>query len=131
MSGKRDYYEVLGLQRGASKDEIKKAYRKLAMKNHPDRNPDDDAAAERFHRRLDRRGALPEQLRRPHARRERPGGVGLRSAGFRWHRYAGASKRLTSAPLAFAADIVGDREPGASRGASRVPGRDPRVACTS
>ena len=45
---KRDYYEVLGLQRGADESEIKKAYRRLAMKNHPDRNPDDPAAEERF-----------------------------------------------------------------------------------
>lgn len=44
----RDYYEVLGISKGASKDEIKKAYRRLAMKNHPDRNPDDAKAEARF-----------------------------------------------------------------------------------
>jgi molecular chaperone DnaJ len=45
---KRDYYEVLGLERGASDDEIKKSYRRLAMKFHPDRNPDDAQAEEKF-----------------------------------------------------------------------------------
>lgn len=45
---KRDYYEVLGLNRGASEDEIKKAYRRLAMKHHPDRNPDDLSSEEKF-----------------------------------------------------------------------------------
>ena len=48
MADKRDYYEVLGLQKGASESEIKSAFRKKAMKYHPDRNPGDKEAEEKF-----------------------------------------------------------------------------------
>ena len=70
---KRDYYEVLGIERGADQKEIKKAYRRLAQKYHPDRNPDDDTAAEKFREVSEAYEVLTDEEKR--LGRRRPTGI--------------------------------------------------------
>ena len=65
MAGKRDYYEVLGIQKGANQDEIKKAYRKLAVKYHPDRNPGNKEAEEKFKEATEAYEVLSDEKKRP------------------------------------------------------------------
>ncbi len=86
---KRDFYEVLGVNRDADDKTIKSAYRKLAMANHPDRNPDDDAAAERFREASEAYEVLKDSQKRAaydqlgHAAFEQSaGGGGAGFAGF-------------------------------------------------
>jgi molecular chaperone DnaJ len=62
---KRDYYTVLGVNRDASEEDIRKAYRKLAMKHHPDRNPDDKAAEEKFKEAKEAYEVLTDPKKRP------------------------------------------------------------------
>jgi len=61
---KRDYYEVLGVERAASVDEIKKAYRKLALKHHPDKNPGDAGAEAKFKEASEAYGVLSDEEKR-------------------------------------------------------------------
>ena len=76
---KRDYYEILGVSKGASQDEIKKAYRKVAMQYHPDRNPGDKAAEEKFKEAAEAYEVLSDQDKR--AQYDRFGHAGVSGNG--------------------------------------------------
>jgi molecular chaperone DnaJ len=76
---KRDYYEVLGIARGAAVDDIKKAYRKLAVKYHPDKNPGDADAEEKFKEAAEAYGVLSDEEKR--ARYDRYGHQGMSGMG--------------------------------------------------
>src|SRR5688572_15479628 len=75
----RDYYEVLGVSKGADKDTIKKAYRQMALKYHPDRNPDDKASEDRFKEAAEAYDVLSHDEKR--ARYDRFGHAGLGGGG--------------------------------------------------
>lgn len=78
---KRDYYEILGVGRDASPDEIKKSYRKLAMQYHPDRNPGNKESEEKFKEASEAYEVLSDQDKR--VRYDRFGHQGVRDTGFR------------------------------------------------
>ncbi len=116
---KRDYYEILGLDRSASAEEIKKAYRQLALKYHPDRNPGDKEAEENFKETAE----AYEVLRDPEKRQlyDQFGHEGLKGTGFQG--FGGFEDIFSSF-----SDIFEDFF-GSSRRRSRtgpVPGRDLR-----
>jgi molecular chaperone DnaJ len=83
---KRDYYEVLGVAKGASKDEIKKAYRRLAVQFHPDRNPGDKRAEEKFKEATEAYEVLADERKRQAY--DQFGFAGLEGMGFDAHDFS-------------------------------------------
>ena len=79
MSRKRDYYDVMGIARGASEQDIKSAYRKLALEYHPDRNPGDQAAEEKFKEASEAYSVLGDPEKR--SQYDRFGHAGVSSVG--------------------------------------------------
>jgi len=99
---KRDYYEVLGVAKGASADEIKKAYRKVAMQFHPDRNPGDKAAEEKFKEAAEAYEVLSDNDKRSQYDRFGHAGVSGNGRGF-----GGGSSNMEDIFSQFG-DIFGD-----------------------
>ena len=99
---KRDYYEVLGVAKAASKDEIKKAYRKLALKYHPDKNPDDKDAEEKFKEAAEAYEVLSDEQKK--ASYDRFGHAGVGGA-------AGGGARGFEDIFSQFSDIFGDSSP--------------------
>lgn len=133
MMSKRDYYEVLGVSKDASAEEIKRAYRKLAMKFHPDRNPDDESASEKFKEAAEAFDVLKDENKR--ARYDRFGHSGLHSGGFNEPDFQNVSFDDIFSRFGdiFGGDIFGDVFSGAQQGRSRSqrqvgrPGNDLKI----
>ena len=99
---KRDYYEILGVAKSASKDEIKKAYRKQALKFHPDKNPGDKSAEEKFKEAAEAYEVLSNDEKR--ARYDRFGHAGMGGAG---NGFGGGGMTMEDIFSSFG-DIFGD-----------------------
>jgi molecular chaperone DnaJ len=109
---KRDYYEVLGVSRDASQDDIKKSYRRLAMKFHPDRNTDDAEAESKFKEAKEAYEVLKDEEKR--SAYDRFGHEGLRGAA------GGAGGFGAEGFSDIFGDVFGDIFGGGRRGASQV-----------
>lgn len=118
MSEKRDYYEVLGVAKNANEGEIKKAYRKLALKYHPDKNPDDPSAEDKFKEAAEAYEVLSDSQKR--AQYDRFGHAGMGNQGF-----GGGGMNMDDIFSNFG-DIFGSAFGGGSFGGSR--GGGSRVA---
>src|SRR5215831_10490836 len=104
MATKRDFYEVLGLKRDASPEEIKKAYRQLALKNHPDKNPGNAEAEKRFKEAAEAYEVLSDQSKRQ--RYDRYGHAGMEGAGV--HDFRSAEDIMSAFGDIFGGGLFGD-----------------------
>lgn len=130
-AAKRDYYEVLGIERGASPDEVKKAYRKLAVKYHPDRNPDNKEAEEKFKELAEAYEVLSDPEKRQ--RYDRFGHQGVQDqfgqGGFQWQDFTHATEFEDLFSSFFGGgfeDLFGGRR--SRRGAGPPQGSDVRIS---
>jgi len=108
----KDYYQILGVSRNASTEEIRKAYRKLAMQYHPDRNPDDKQAEERFKEINEAYQVLNDPKKRAHY--DRVGSAysswqrrGAPSGGFDWNQWASGAPGGTRVEYGDLNDLFG------------------------
>jgi molecular chaperone DnaJ len=114
VSAKRDYYEVLGVDRDASPQEVKKAYRKKAMQYHPDRNPDDPEAEENFKESAEAFEVLSDDQKR--TLYDQYGHEGPRQAGFQG--FSGSDEIFSHFGDLFG-DLFGNLGFGGRRGPAR------------
>ncbi len=101
---KRDFYEVLGISREASTDDIKKAYRQMALKYHPDRNPGDEEAPKRFKEAAEAYEVLSDPDKRQ--RYDRYGHAGLNGAAF--HDFRSTDDIMSAFSDIFGGGLFGD-----------------------
>lgn len=106
IMAKRDYYQVLGVERGATEEEIKKAYRKMALKYHPDKNPGDKTAEERFKEISEAYAVLSDSQKR--AQYDRFGHAGIDSRYSYEDIFRGADFSNIFRDLGFGFDIFED-----------------------
>src|SRR4051794_1104874 len=104
MATKRDYYEVLGLRKDSGIDDIKKAYRQMALKNHPDRNPGDAEAEARFKEAAEAYEVLSDQQKRQ--RYDRYGHAGVE--GSPHHEFRNAEDIMSAFSDIFGGGLFGD-----------------------
>ncbi|HEU4536569.1 MAG TPA: DnaJ domain-containing protein, partial [Polyangiaceae bacterium] len=123
MGSKRDYYEVLSVSREAGADELRKAYRQLALKYHPDRNPNNPQAEALFKEATEAYGVLSDEQKR--ARYDKFGHAGLEGGDFDGN----ANDIFSHFQDLFAEFFGGAGGPGGQRGAQgrRGRGSDVRV----
>ena len=115
--GKRDYYEILGVQRDASAEEIKKAYRKQALKYHPDKNPGNQAAEDQFKEAAEAYEVLSNKEKKARYDQFGHAGMGGASSGF------GSGGMNVEDIFSHFGDIFGDFGFGGFGGSSRSRGR--------